>query len=330
LKILAIKFKYLGDVAILETSLRLLHERFPEAEIHALVPELAAGILSPLPYITKVWGLPKKDKKGIFKIIRQLRKERFNYSFDFAGNDRGAWMSKVIAARKRVGMMTTLGFFGRKYMYNVRIKEGAYGAHEILRDLEVIKPYLKSLPKTTSRIELSCLPENIKWAEQKITRDSILCHLSTSMQKKDWPIEYWIELGRTLKDKGREVVFTSGPSEREQRLLETVAVALPQTQIIKDIPEIGQMMSLIKCAKVTVSGDTVISHLASGLNVHHLTLFGPSIIQQWEPRGEKSRWLWGGTCDCFGHPSECHREDHNMKRIQVDEVLKEIEYMYGL
>lgn len=327
MKILAIKFKFLGDVAILEASLRKIHEHFPEAEIQVLVQDLAVEILEPLPYVKKVWGVAKKDKKNLIDVLKNLRKERFNYSLDFAGNDRGAWMTRLIGARYRMGIVTTLGFLGRKYMYNIRVKEGAYGAHEILRDFELLEPLIGKIEDNHPCIKLSCYLPYLRWAETKISHQAILCHLSTSMQKKEWPLDSWIQLGKTFLDEGVQVVFTSGPSVREQKMLGLVKSALPNAVGVDEIPSIGRMMALIKTARLTISGDTVISHLASGLDVHHLTLFGPSIVQQWEPRGEKSKWIWGGTCDCFGHPRECYREDHNMKRISVEQVVETVRGM---
>lgn len=327
MKILAIKFKFLGDVAILEASLRKIHIHFPDAEIHVLVQDSAVEILQPLPYLKKVWGLQKNDKRSLIKLLKSLRKERFSHSLDFAGNDRGAWISRIIGAQNRLGIITTLGFLGRKYMYNVRVKEGAYGAHEILRDFELLKPLLGEVNDNRPALKLICDVSYLSWAENLISNDSILCHLSTSMQKKEWPLDYWLELGKTFLEEGKQVVFTSGPSKREQELLQTISKVLINALFIKEVSSIGRMMALIRTAKVTISGDTVISHLASGLDVHHLTLFGPSIVQQWEPRGVKSKWIWGGTCDCFGHPRECHREDHNMKRITPDQVLKVVREM---
>ena len=92
MKILAIKFKQLGDVAIMVPALRALREHWPEAEIHVLVEEAAVPILQHLPWIQKVWGLPRKRGsarlKSTIPLLAQLRKERFDRSVDFVGNDR--------------------------------------------------------------------------------------------------------------------------------------------------------------------------------------------------------------------------------------------------
>ena len=45
LKILVIKFKYLGDVAVSIPALRALRERYPNTELHFLVAEDAAPIV---------------------------------------------------------------------------------------------------------------------------------------------------------------------------------------------------------------------------------------------------------------------------------------------
>ena len=58
IKILAIKFKYLGDVVVAVPALRALRDQWPEGELHVLVAEDAAPLLRHLPWLDKIWALP--------------------------------------------------------------------------------------------------------------------------------------------------------------------------------------------------------------------------------------------------------------------------------
>ena len=64
LKILAIQFKYFGDAVLLTPALRALHEHFPNAELHLLVPEEVAPIFQHLPWLNRVWPLPRRRGIG--------------------------------------------------------------------------------------------------------------------------------------------------------------------------------------------------------------------------------------------------------------------------
>ena len=58
-KLLAILFKYLGDVVVATPALRALHEAFPQSELHVLVPEDAAPLIQNVGWIDRVWRFPR-------------------------------------------------------------------------------------------------------------------------------------------------------------------------------------------------------------------------------------------------------------------------------
>src|SRR5438270_3395197 len=89
-KVLALQFKNLGDTVMLAPALKALHEQVPRCTLHALVREEAAALLQNLPWLTRVWTLPRSRGPATFKaswpVIRALRRERFDYAIDFGGN----------------------------------------------------------------------------------------------------------------------------------------------------------------------------------------------------------------------------------------------------
>ena len=102
-KILAIQFKYLGDAVLLTPALRALRKQFPDAELHLLVPEEVAPVLQHLPWLNRVWPMPRRrgsaSLRQTWPVVRALRRERFDRSVDFAGNDRGAILSLLIGKK---------------------------------------------------------------------------------------------------------------------------------------------------------------------------------------------------------------------------------------
>jgi len=58
MKILAIQFKYLGDAVFITPALEALHQQYPSAEIHVLVAQEVAPVLSHLTYVKKYGASP--------------------------------------------------------------------------------------------------------------------------------------------------------------------------------------------------------------------------------------------------------------------------------
>src|ERR1051326_8100065 len=120
-KILALQFKNLGDTVMMVPALRALHDQVPGCAVHVLVREEAGPLLANLPWLARVWTLPRVRGRSQFRtswpVIRQLRAARFDCSIDFAANDRTAILSFLCGARHRLGAATSDGFFGRRFCF---------------------------------------------------------------------------------------------------------------------------------------------------------------------------------------------------------------------
>lgn len=236
MKILAIKFKFLGDVAIAVSSLRALRQAYPDAELHFLISEEAVPVVEHIPWIHKIWGYPRKKGQGTkrkaFSMIKALRKEKFDLSIDFVGNDRGAWISLLIGAKIRLGLVAPKGFLGRKYCYTHRIPEASIDIHETERDLHLLSHI--GVPRPSSmEPELYSNPNLNDYAKKVLPQGAILCHISASAASKEWPVDKWAELFEQSPELQSRLAFTSGASPREKELLEKLHSKIPNARIIK-------------------------------------------------------------------------------------------------
>src|SRR5256885_995703 len=121
MKILAIQFRYLGDAVLLTPALRAIKEHFADCSLHMLVAEEVAPLLEHLPCLDRVWAFPRKrgtaNLQRSWPVLRALRRERFDWSMDFVGSDRGALVSLLCGARERLAPRRARGFFGRRFCY---------------------------------------------------------------------------------------------------------------------------------------------------------------------------------------------------------------------
>lgn len=322
MKILAIKFKYLGDVAVTIPALRALRQTYPDAKLHVLVSQEAVPILEHVPWIDKIWGYPRKKtqgtKKEAFTLIRALRKEKFNLSVDFVGNDRGAWVSLAVGAKIRLGQISPKGFLGRKFCYSHRIPEAKQDIHEIDRSLHVLTRI--GISNVTHKDpELYSDSSLDQFAQSYLPHQSILCHLSTSSPGKEWPLEKWVSFYQMSPEFKDRIIFSSGPSPRERQMLSDLLSAIPNALIIKDILSLQQFMAIIKNASAVICGDTFVSHAAAGLKTPVVTLFGPTFSKHWAPKGN-SISLQTDWCHCRSDFYLCSNTTHCLSSLPPHNV----------
>lgn len=300
-------------------------------ELHLLVAEEAVPIVRHLPWVSRVWGLPRTRGKAQLRrslpLIAALREQRFALSVDFVGNDRGALLSLVIGARERVGLISDSGFLGRQRCYNRPVLEAeipSINVHESERHLRIIQS-LGVSQNVSCELEVHADASLSKEAKSLLAEGTVVAHLSTSQAKKEWPVEFWRELYLQARAAGVAIAFTSGPSPREQTLLENLRTLEPDVEILKRIDSLEMYLAVLARARGFISGDTGPMHFAAGLGVPTLSLFAATDARRWAPLGGMHRCLKGTACHCSGHAHVCIHSSPCIRTLSVDAVWNELQ-----
>ena len=333
MKILALQFKYFGDAVLLTPALRAIRESFPRAEVHLLVPAEIAPLFQHLPWFARVWAMPRRRGRASLRetwpIIRALRRERFDRSVDFASNDRGAFISFLIGAKRRLGWAERGGFWGRQFLYTDRVEPAEPLPHESLRLVQLLSGWQIPPPQS---LEAEIHPDAaLADAAGKMLPDAgaIVCHVASSQPKKEWPLAHWAEFHRFATSAGHRVVFTTARSEREAALAAALQKLLPTAAFLPMIPELSLFLAVLARAKVFVSGDTGPLHFAAGLGVPTISLFGPTSPARWAPVGGKHQALTGGRCECSGNLLACASARHCLAQITPEQVFSALQGAVG-
>jgi heptosyltransferase III len=321
-KILALQFKYFGDAVLMTPALRALREKFPRSELHVLVPEPVAPVLQHLPWINRVWPMPRRRGRAslslTWPVIRALRREHFDRSVDFASNDRGAILSFLIGARQRLGWAERGGFLGRQFCYNQRVTPENQVRHESARLAHMLSAW--DIAPSSLAAEIRADPALAVAAKELLPPGKILCHLASSQPKKEWPLTHWVALHQMAAVAGIELIFSTGVGRREESLLKNFQQLAPAAPILEPVPDLALYLAVLQRAKAFVSGDTGPLHFAAGLGVPTLALFGPSLPAQWAPVGLQHRFFTGGFCSC-GDVGTCQSANPCLAAISSEQVL---------
>lgn len=152
----------------------------------------------------------------------------------------------------------------------------------------------------------------------------ILLHPGAAAAARRWPADRWARLANHLLAAGHPVTLTGGPAEtdvcagivgaatREGRSPVTTAGRL----------ELPALAGRVATARLVVSGDTGVAHLATAYRTPSVLLFGPTSPRRWGPVLDPHLHtvLWRGADDRPGDPHGTVI-DPALAAITVDDVL---------
>lgn len=336
IKVLAIQFKYLGDAVILTPALKALATQIPNIKLHVLVAAEVSPLLESIPWITKVWAMPRERGKAkllhSLPFIQALRREKFDQSVDFGGNDRGALLSYLSGAKERLGSIEhSYSNFLQKICYTQIVRPVNPGApyfdlhFELLQALHIKRPKKLKLEIVSNILDVdktSTFP----------TKNFILCHISTSQSKKDWPLLHWQTLYHLAHDVGLRLVFSAGPNEREKKLINELKLLIPEAEILPANGDLKLFLSVIKSSQILVSGDTGPLHFAEGLGVPVLGIFGVgNSVRQVAPiYSSANNIICAKACACdtiLNDADTCKSSDSCMASVRPEVVFLKLKSM---
>jgi len=123
---------------------------------------------------------------------------------------------------------------------------------------------------------------------------SYLCvHPGARIRDRCWPPARFAEVADSLADEfGLKVVLTGSATEGD--LTAAVAGHMRNKAIDTASPiSVGAMAALMSRARLLVCNDTGVSHIAAGLRLPSVVVFGKSDMQRWAPLDqERHRCIW--------------------------------------
>jgi ADP-heptose:LPS heptosyltransferase len=152
-----------------------------------------------------------------------------------------------------------------------------------------------------------------------------LLHPGAAAPGRRWPAARFAAVGRRLAADGHDVRITGSAAERDLASRVARLAGLPRAHVLAGQTALGDLAALTASARLVISGDTGMSHLASAYARPSVTLFGPVPPSEWgPPRCPRHQVLWEGAPGYHGDP-HASRADPALRAITVDAVGKAAE-----
>ncbi|PWW21767.1 ADP-heptose:LPS heptosyltransferase [Geodermatophilus normandii] len=145
-----------------------------------------------------------------------------------------------------------------------------------------------------------------------------LVHPGAAFPGRRWPAERFAAVARSLAEAGHDVRVTGGPAERDLACAVARGAGLGEEAVLAGTTSTLELAATVAAARVVVSGDTGVAHLATAYRRPSVVLFGPVSPALWGPPARPQHvvlWHGDGTGDPWGTEL-----DPALARIPVGEV----------
>jgi len=272
--------------------------------------------------------IPGADRRVAIKLsnvaatLRQMRAEQLDAMLDFSSWQRlTAFYSLLAGARFTAGFTTAGMYRGRGYDLQVEHRDDRHEVDNFRAILNGLGIATGAAPKVIVQAGPRPLPE---------VADLVVFHLWASGQRsrlREWPEERWIELAKRLARPETVFAITGAPSDlpRMEPFIEKMRGAG-----LDAVPFVGRdgfrsLARLLERARVVVSVNTGVMHLAAIVGAPTVSINGPNRNGRWGPLGPKAIGVEapGEGCGYLhlgfnfdGQATDC------MERITVDMVVE--------
>jgi ADP-heptose:LPS heptosyltransferase len=121
-----------------------------------------------------------------------------------------------------------------------------------------------------------------------------IVHPGAKAPGRRWPADRFAAVARELRRAGHRIVVTGSPGERRLAGAVATRAGLPGSAVLAGRTDIGALAGLVAGARLVISGDTGIAHLATAYGTASVVLFGAMSPARWGPPADRPyhRVLW--------------------------------------
>jgi ADP-heptose:LPS heptosyltransferase len=301
----------LGDFLTAVPAYRGLRQAFPDATITLAAPaalEPLAGLTGAIDRLLPVNGLGELAAMSQSAVISE--------SPDVAVNLHGAGPESI---RDLLATGARRLITHRHAQYpSVTGPTWSQETHEVERWTRLLSA--EGIPGDPTDLRLA------RPVQAPVATDAVIVHPGASAEARRWPVGRYAEVARGLAADGHLVVITGSAGERTRCLAVAQSAQLSPSCVLAGALDLAGLAAVVAAARLVISGDTGIAHLASAYQTPSVVLFGPTSPSRWGPPADGPftviwRGVTGDPHSRWVHPA--------LLEIGSDEVLAAAEARLG-
>lgn len=326
-RILIVRVGALGDTLMVTPLLRLLHKRYPNAEVDFFCSRLAAPLLELNPHVTNLFSLQGRNLPLALSIEkRRLVRKMRDREYDLAFLLESARRYRILLERAGPGRIRSFAEVpfdpSRHAIYN---NLNVAGMPDVAEDAWNMDLPLAPDDEAAADRFLAAFPAprigvHMGWGPQGRKRRQAL-------RLRGWDLGNFVELIRKMiAIDGIHVILTG--SAEDARSTKSVAGQMPPGRVHSIAGQTGvrELAAIIKRLDLLISVDSGPAHMAAALGTPLVVLWGPGRLQQTRPVSNLSpvrilrHPVWCAPCQSTPLQKSCRR-NVCMELITPDEVF---------
>lgn len=328
-RILVINLNQIGAVMLATPVFTCLKDAFPNARVATLVRDSMRPLLFGNPWLDEVigwdmrWPLSRR-----LQVIRSLRRQRYDVAINLSHALERSLLARLSGAPLRIGFNTAEASF----LHNRRVIERQNRTHAAERNLDLVRALGIEADGRREGLRMFVLEEDRQWlagwANSVGLRDEetlITLNPGASNDAKKWPHEHFARLADMLAARGHRLALLGAAFEQADAdaiLRLTRADVIPLTGRLN----LRQLGAVIARSRVLVTNDTGPMHMAIGLRVPSVCLFGSSDPLWHGPYSGDHIVLQKEELPCIRcHKAVCPTQKECMVQITPEEALAAVE-----
>lgn len=334
-KILIIKPSAMGDIVLALPALSALRRNFPEANISWLIRPEFAELLQNHPHLTEVisfdrkflgkaWFHPKAFA-ALVALIWRLRRSKFDAVFDFQGLFRTACLAWLSGCKKRFGMANAREF--ACIFYTHKVVQNLDCVHLVDYYLKIIKA--AGAMDVEAKFEIPVNPADVDSVNKLLashnikSKDYVVFVPGSTHSDKCWPVERFASLADRISTKFNLPIIAVGTKSDKSKVDEIKNLTDVSIDNFAGQTSLGELIALLKEARLVVSNDTGPGHIAAALGTPLVMMFSWSNPARIAPYG-RSECMVAREPYSRGPKIKSTDPKHSVKTITVDEVYQKV------
>ena len=316
MKIAIIKLSALGDIIHAMAALQFIKKYQPKYEIDWIVEESYRELLINNPDIDDIKTVNLKGINSFRLLLNEIRKIKnfgtYDVVIDAQGLIKSAIVTRFLNSSERIGFdRSSIREPFATFFYTKRLSI-SYEKNTIDR-----------------MVELLCTPFGIEASRDDILNKNLFIFSSSKVkvpekpyivfvigstwESRNYPKEKFVRVAKSLKMPCEVLWGTKKEKEKAYWMKK-------QTELIEVLPylSLDELKNVIQNSSLLIGNDTGPTHMAWGLNIPSITLFGPTPIHRVYQTPINKVLNSSSKVDQFN----LDKNDYSIKEIRVDEIVK--------